>query len=337
LSAYRARHNISFAYQTQQLPAEHCRFLSQETCRRDDQAHVEKKRLYAEQQQQARRLGRSRQRQRHLNPSTMGGEGENDGEDGDSGTEQIFRVLVILCQFPEHASNPNWVQQLPNRDYFETLFNGNQNNMDDNTDDMSIAEYLRFNSMNHYRVEFTILPDSWSLVTNNTEAYFAQGQAGRVGLEELQHVFTPILDQLDEDGFDWSLYDQAGGSSDGSGSDGILDHLVVIHSGAGAEFGDVDPCSSTNNDPNNDPKNNGIQFAPYLDRIWSQGAGTVSNPWTSRPETGGIQLGGFSIVGSFDKPLCDMVRVCIRVRSSQMVAMSVSLTNHCTFFSCCVV
>jgi bacillopeptidase F (M6 metalloprotease family) len=224
--------------------------------------------------------------------------GEIDVED-DGSEQNIFRVLVILCQFLDHASNPNWIQQLPSRDYLETLLNGNHGNNEDASDDTSIAEYLRFNSMNRYRVEFTILPDAW-LVTNNTEAYFSQGQAGRVGLEELQQVFTPILDQLDENGFDWSLYDQAGGGDDGTGSDGILDHLVVIHSGAGAEFGDVDPCNSNNND-------NGIQFAPYLDRIWSQGAGTVTNPWTSRPETGGIQLGGFSIVGAFDKPLCDMV------------------------------
>jgi Immune inhibitor A peptidase M6 len=317
LSAFRAqRNNISFLayYQTQHLPAEHCRFLSEAACRRDDQAHVEKKRIYKQQQQQASRRRRRQLRQRQLNPPTMGGGGRGGGENGSE--QKIFRVLVILCQFQDHAANPNWQQQLPSREYFETLFNGGNNNssttsgtpVDDDTS-RSIAEYLRFNSMNAYRVEFNVV-SSWQ-TTNNTEAYFSQGQAGRVGLDELQHIFTPILDQMDRDGFDWTLYDQAGGSSGGSdgsndGSDGILDHLVVIHSGAGAEFGDaLGPCS-TNNDG---ASSSSIVFAPYLDRIWSQGAGTVANPWTSsRPETGGIQLGGFTIAGAFGTPLCDMVR-----------------------------
>jgi Immune inhibitor A peptidase M6 len=308
LSAYHHRaqqqNNNSFvAYQTQHLRAEHCRFLSPEACRRDDQAHVKKKRLrkqQQQQQQQAKQQQLRRQRQddrplrqaaRQLNPSTMNG-GNLDGD-----PTKAFRVLVILCQFQDHAANTNWMAHLPSRDYFETLFNGN-NGTNPSTDpfDMSIAEYLRFNSVNRYRVEFNVL--MWQ-TTNNTEAYYSQGQAGRVGLDELQHVFTPILDQLDMDGFDWSLYDQA--SDDGSsGADGILDHLVVIHSGAGAEFGNAPPgtgsCSYTSD----------IVIAPYLDRIWSQGAGTVANPWTS---TGGIQLGGFTIAGAFDRPLCDMVRI----------------------------
>lgn len=300
LSSYRARHNISFDYQTQHLQKEHCRFLSKETCRADDQAHVQRKRQardHQRQRRQSRQLRRSQLRQRRqLNPSTM-----NDDDSGDEENTKSFRVLVLLVKFTDHDANPDWLQHLPSRDYFDELFNGansSNNRQDDKDDDnMSIAEYLRFNSMNRYRVEFDVM--DWQ-TTDNSEMFFADNVAGRVGMDQLQQVFTPILDEMDAQGFDWSPYDQAGADigSNSGGSDGFLDHLVVIHSGIGAEHGDPPgPCDN--------PDTADIVFPQVMDRIWSQGAGAVSDPWTG---SSGIQLGGFAISGAFEKPLCDMVR-----------------------------
>ena len=81
---FRSRHNISFSYEPKFLTHEHCRHVSEEICRRDDEAR-----------------GLAKQN-RALNPSV--------------GT---FKVLVILVRFQDHKN-----KVLPPRSHFEMLFNG---------------------------------------------------------------------------------------------------------------------------------------------------------------------------------------------------------------------
>jgi len=60
----------------------------------------------------------------------------------------------------------------------------------------------------------------------------------------MEELFTWRLDQLDQSGFDWGPFDADG--------DGVLDHVVVLHSGYTAETGEI-PCHEN-----------------HLERIWSQ-------------------------------------------------------------------
>lgn len=239
---YRIRNNITFNYQPKHLTTEHCRFVTEEVCRRDDEAR-----------------GLAKQN-RALNPS-----------------RGKFKVLVILVRFTDHRN-----MVLPPRSHFEKLFNGRGKSTINPIG--SVREYVRYNSMGAYDVEFDVR--DWR-DTNNTEKFFAAGRSGRVGVEEIQKMYAPVLDQLDREGIQWWDYDVAG-ESDLTTGDGDLDHLVVIHSGKGAEHGDVD-CLG--------PRGS------YLDRIWSQGAGGSSSAgWESKK---GFRIAGASIASAWRTPVCE--------------------------------
>jgi M6 family metalloprotease-like protein len=116
--------------------------------------------------------------------------------------------------------------------------------------------------------------------TDNTEAFFAGGVSGKKSGGEMQSIFTPILQQLEnEDWFSFDPYD--------SDKDGVLDHLVVLTSGYGAELG-VPPDGCDLNQP--------------ADRVWSQGFPTISDGWTSSKS--GMKLDTFALTSAFDDGLC---------------------------------
>ena len=92
-------------------------------------------------------------------------------------------------------------------------------------------------------------------------------------------LFTPILQQLDNEGFDFQPYD--------FDQNGSLDHLVVITNGYGAELG----IPAADCDVN----------SPY-DRIWSQGFPNIGDGWMS---SSGIGLGAVAITSAFDDGLCE--------------------------------
>ncbi len=92
--------------------------------------------------------------------------------------------------------------------------------------------------------------EDWIDLSNDEEYYSFQGNGLTAKFAQANYK---ALDQMDECGFDWSPYDQ--------NSDGILDSVIIFHSGYFAEGGGRD-CI------------NGKEYGTH--RIWSH-ATTVSD------------------------------------------------------------
>ena len=94
---------------------------------------------------------------------------------------------------------------------------------------------------------------------DKTEAYYAGGVSALQGSGKSQDIFKPVLSSLYQSGtVDFAKLDTGGW--------GTLDHLVAIHSGYGAEFGN--------------PKD-GCDLNKEQDRIWSQGTQFSTDGWQS--------------------------------------------------------
>lgn len=85
------------------------------------------------------------------------------------------------------------------------------------------------------------------------------------------------MDKLDQNGIDWSQYD--------IDQDGVLDAVVVLHSGYAAELKGTD-CSNNRD---------------FATRIWSHAFASSFSPWVSMD--GAYQLGGY-VVGSAFRDTC---------------------------------
>lgn len=172
----RRRTGIQFDYEPQFLDPEHCRHMSEEQCQAEDEG-----------------LGSSIADRRLV---------ANSGD---------ITVLVLLCRFRDHVD-----VDLPTREYFEELFNGNTTS--DINQVGSIKEWLYYNSVGKYRVTFDV--HDWFTLPHE-EAYYAGGKSGLRGAEIMQEIFIPKLDELYNSGYDFSTL----ASTDW----GTLDHLVAIH------------------------------------------------------------------------------------------------------------
>lgn len=232
----RRRLNIPYNYEPVHLSREHCRYLSEEECRTEDEGIGHAK------------LGLHG---RHLSPSV--------GQD--------FRILVVLVRFSNHVS-----RELPTREYIEELFNGN------GTSDInpigSVKEYLRYASLGKYRVQFDVR--DWHTAPN-TEAFYSQGKSGLIGGVQIQQMFYAAMDAAQSQGIDWF----SGYINDW----GLLNHLVVIHSGYAAEDGPLTCLASE----------------PPQNRIWSQGTASSPEGWMS---TDYYQVNGHAIGSAFVTPSC---------------------------------
>jgi immune inhibitor A len=152
----------------------------------------------------------------------------------------------------------------------------------------SIREYLRYGSMGQYNVQFDV--QDWFQISS-TEISLSQGQGGRVGLDALQPLFSEALAALDATftAADWAQYDVGSrAANDGTTSDMVLDHLVVIHSSAGAELGDFANTCGANT---------------QMNRIWSQGGNGVNSPVTVNGGT--MDVGGYVLSGAFSDVCVD--------------------------------
>ena len=232
----RRRLNITYNYDPIHLTHEHCRYLSEEECRLEDEG-----------------LGHAKLglHGRHLSPSVG----------------QEFRVLVVLVRFSNHVG-----RDLPTREYIDKLFN--ENGTSDVNPIGSLKEYFRFASLGKYRVQFDVR--DWHTAPN-TEAFYSQGQSGLIGSVKIQEMFYAAMDAAEAAGIDWF---------DGYINDwGLLNHLVVIHSGYPAEDGALSCLSSE----------------PPQNRIWSQGAASAPEGWLSKDF---YQVNGFAIGSAFVFPSC---------------------------------
>lgn len=121
-----------------------------------------------------------------------------------------FNALIVLVQFPEHSN-----RTLPPPSYFQNLCN------------TEIVPYLLDQSYQQYLIkDCDVLP--WR-VTNQSQAYFANGESNMKGEDRAADFAAPVLDQWDaDDSIDWSKYDRDG--------DGLLDAVMLVHSGWSAEM-----------------------------------------------------------------------------------------------------
>ncbi|CAB9515751.1 Immune inhibitor A peptidase M6 [Seminavis robusta] len=146
-------------------------------------------------------------------------------------------VLVLLMQFTDHTD-----RSVPPPYEYQLLLN------------LRVSKYLELNSYGAVNVWFDVIP--WH-VTDNTELHYSFEQSGRN--IELQNAFHPLLNELyDTQQMDFSPYDKNG--------DGVIDNLLIIHSGYPAEVGGID-CKNSR---------------PVHQRIWSHALADVSKyNWVS--------------------------------------------------------
>mmetsp|Transcript_10930 Transcript_10930/g.31732 ORF Transcript_10930/g.31732 Transcript_10930/m.31732 type:complete len:594 (-) Transcript_10930:352-2133(-) len=171
----------------------------------------------------------------------------NNNENG----KYTLRTLVILVAWKGQEERMEWIT----RDRIDHVWNGE--GADDDIPTGSIKNYTEQQS--YGKLNFVADVIDWR-VTDNTEKYYAAGQAGRQrpSVEpQLQHAFHYILDQLEAEDFQWGNYD--------SDNDGSIDHIQFLHTGYGAESGGVD-CYTE---------------APMEDRIWSQAKPDTKGSWKS--------------------------------------------------------
>lgn len=181
-------------------------------------------------------------------------------------TTGTVRVLVLLVRFADHTN-----RELPLRDFFEKIFNGD--GISEINPVGSIKEYYRYASVGQYRVSFDVR--DWH-TSEFTEAQVAQNSYGLVGQDQLQKFFYSAMDAVDSSGIDWF---------DGYIDEwGMINGVVVIHSGVAAEYGDL-PCLPTS-----------------INRIWSQGTPATPNGWTNMDY---YQVNSFSVTSALERPVCN--------------------------------
>jgi hypothetical protein len=170
----------------------------------------------------------------------------------------FMRVLVLLVRFSDHAK-----KSLPPRSEIDTLFNGD--GIDDTvTPTGSIKDWYKANSYGRMTMKAEVV--DW-ITTNNTETYFSRNQSGVT--HEFRYAMYPILDELDKQGFDFSKFDQ--------NEDGVIDSIVLLHSGYAAEIGDIDCYTNRTTHQ----------------RIWSHAVGFQGNNWVSNRS--GIRANSYAV------------------------------------------
>jgi M6 family metalloprotease-like protein len=148
-----------------------------------------------------------------------------------------------------------------------------------------VASYFSQQSYGKYTIAGCDVHD-W-VPADNTEAYYSYGKYGRVSNAEIQKIFHPALNKLDQEAVSsgqtsfWSQYD--------SDNDYNIDIVLALHSGYGAEFGMKD-CTN-----NREP----------INRIQSQAwNGYTVDGWVSSTTTFGYGLQGFVVLAGLDR-WCD--------------------------------
>ena len=115
----------------------------------------------------------------------------------------------------------------------------------------------------------------------------------------MQRMAYPILDELVEEGYDFSQLDSTGW--------GDFDHLVLVHSGFPAENGN-DPCAGV----------------PAEERIWSQGVASTANGWQT-PDFS-YRASGYMIISAFKEKYCD----------PQPVELGIAVVRCYLVLACCL-
>lgn len=135
---------------------------------------------------------------------------------------------------------------------------------------------MPFLSTLHGIVTFDV--QDWFTI-EETEAHYSGGVSGFRGADESQDMFKSALDSVYSTYGDFSKLD--------SGGWGTLDHLVVIHSGYGAEFGEPEAGCVENAEKN---------------RLWSKGYAMSLAGWNSPDFL--YTVSNWAYAGAFDPLFC---------------------------------
>jgi M6 family metalloprotease-like protein len=296
LRDWRRAANFTHDYRPRHISQWQCSMGTEELCQFEDEAMGK---LRQSNQRSRRRLYSTQRRAVRESPSPESESSvpaqEAPGHRRLNPSKGNVRILVLLARFKGDEQ-----KELPPREYFEEMFNGQ------GTSDINLAgsvhEYLRLASIDQYSAEFVV--QDW-VQLSVTEEQAARGQAGRIPPEELLPTFAEAIVAADNalNLNDWLTFDVGSYLSQESSSepDFILDHLVIIHSGWGAEFGDGPSDCSANIQQN---------------RIWSQG--TAGNFFDVRVENRAFTVGGFA-VGAALRGVCDFTPIEMGIITHEMM------------------
>eukprot|EP00543_Licmophora_paradoxa_P006710 CAMPEP_0202444340 /NCGR_PEP_ID=MMETSP1360-20130828/3460_1 /ASSEMBLY_ACC=CAM_ASM_000848 /TAXON_ID=515479 /ORGANISM="Licmophora paradoxa, Strain CCMP2313" /LENGTH=690 /DNA_ID=CAMNT_0049060317 /DNA_START=48 /DNA_END=2120 /DNA_ORIENTATION=- len=167
------------------------------------------------------------------------------------------RVLVLLVRFADHTD-----RQLPPKEQYEELFIGA--GISDVIPTGSIKDYLWRNSYGKMAIEVEVA--DW-VTTDNTEDYYSFNVSGIS--HDTRRAYYPALDALDKQNFDFSPFDQ--------NNDGLIDLIVMLHSGFAAEVGGRDCYNNRHHEQ----------------RIWAHALPAQADNWVSTRT--GIRANGYCI------------------------------------------
>ena len=200
-------------YRTRNINPVFCHTLTEEECRRLDELEGEQARrnrlfLTARGRRQLQQQQSQQQSQRNFQEASD----RHPYRAGVSSTSGTLNVLVCLVIWSDHVDQ----RELPPKSTYEEVFNG------EGTSDFipsgSVKRWFETSSYGEFSIQATVV--DW-LATDNTEAFFSFPNRGRS--DAIIPAFTPVLQSLEDSGFDFSPFD-----SDG---DGVIDLVVFVHSG----------------------------------------------------------------------------------------------------------
>jgi M6 family metalloprotease-like protein len=182
-------------------------------------------------------------------------------------TNGRLKVLVLCVRFSNHAD-----RVLPTSEQLNVLFNGPAPNQD-LAPIGSAKQFISENSYGSLDIDFVVMP--WK-TTDNNESYYSFNISGIT--RDLGNMMHPVLDQLEQDGVDFSDFD--------GDDDGKIDATIMLHSGYQAEIGNFDCYSG----------------ATFQHRIWSHAILVPLNPWNSKLSS--MSIDNYAVASAL-RGICD--------------------------------
>ncbi len=170
-----------------------------------------------------------------------------------------FHVPLILVEFPDAQATYDSIdfEMIMNQPGYNHLHHSNTGSFRDFYQEISYEQFLPISEVTNW------------ITAPEQHDYYAYSNPN--GYDHVRELVRAMVDSLEEQGFDWSLFDNDG--------DGYVDALNLLHQGAGAEQGD---------------------YSNIWSHKWSLGNlaveydGVVINSYTMNPE---IQSGQIVAIG----------------------------------------
>jgi M6 family metalloprotease-like protein len=156
--------------------------------------------------------------------------------------------MVVLIRFSDHKN----VKVLPDPEEYDILFNHNGPTSNNTAPSGSVSDVFMANSYDSFVLETKVVP--YWVDVDRTEETTVAGNYG-LNLADTRKTWRMSLEMVEKRGFNFRQVDKDG--------DGVIDCLVLLHSGPAAETGGTD-CETGKNDRG---------------RIWSHATEQVSRWW----------------------------------------------------------